>query len=321
MSHFTVLVIGPDVEKQLQPYHEYECTGIEDEYVVDVNKNDEVNEYLNRELFVGISKSSGETDYQYYEDRANETLVDFKKMTQLEYFILKGMSQEEIDQEIMGYHGFHKEDGNWIRRTNPNAKWDWWVVGGRWSGFFKLKENKEGILGRRSLVDPSNPEENTADVAYKGDIDFDYLRDKAEQRAIKEIDLVLEAVKDTPEAESWESVRERIKNIDDARNFYNNQERILAFKNMVKNHEDVFGYFADYDDYNYTREEFIKNERNRAITTYAYVKDSVWYGKGDMGWWGMSDDKVTQEEWNEHFNQMIDSLPDDTPLTLVDAHI
>ena len=47
MSHFTVLVITPDnnpgtLEAALQPFHEYECTGIEDQYVVDVDVTDEV---------------------------------------------------------------------------------------------------------------------------------------------------------------------------------------------------------------------------------------------------------------------------------------
>ena len=28
MSHFTVMVIGPDIADQLQPFHEFECTGI-----------------------------------------------------------------------------------------------------------------------------------------------------------------------------------------------------------------------------------------------------------------------------------------------------
>lgn len=35
MSHFTVLVIGPNYEEQLAPYHEFECTGCDDEYVQD----------------------------------------------------------------------------------------------------------------------------------------------------------------------------------------------------------------------------------------------------------------------------------------------
>ena len=38
MSHFSVMVIGGNVEEQLQPYHEFECTGINDQYVVDVDK-------------------------------------------------------------------------------------------------------------------------------------------------------------------------------------------------------------------------------------------------------------------------------------------
>jgi hypothetical protein len=42
MSHFAVLVIGDDIEKQLQPYHEYECTGINDEYVIDADITDKV---------------------------------------------------------------------------------------------------------------------------------------------------------------------------------------------------------------------------------------------------------------------------------------
>ena len=36
MSHFAVLVIGPDPERQLAPYHEFECTGMDDEYVDNV---------------------------------------------------------------------------------------------------------------------------------------------------------------------------------------------------------------------------------------------------------------------------------------------
>ena len=31
MSHYTVLVIGDDPEKQLAPFHEFGCTGIDDE--------------------------------------------------------------------------------------------------------------------------------------------------------------------------------------------------------------------------------------------------------------------------------------------------
>ena len=37
MSHFSVLVIGPNVDKQLAPYHEFECTGVNDEFIQEVD--------------------------------------------------------------------------------------------------------------------------------------------------------------------------------------------------------------------------------------------------------------------------------------------
>jgi hypothetical protein len=42
MSHFTVLVVGDNPEEQLAPYHEFECTGYDDEYIVDFDITDEV---------------------------------------------------------------------------------------------------------------------------------------------------------------------------------------------------------------------------------------------------------------------------------------
>ena len=40
-----------------------------------------------------------------------------------------------------------------------------------------------------------------------------------------------------------------------------------------------------------------------------------------MGWFGMSNDKMTQDEWNKQFWEMIKSLDLETQLTLLDCHI
>jgi len=310
MSHFSIIVIGNNVEKQLQPYHEYECTGIEDEYVVEVNKNDEVEEFLENEIYFGLT-IDGEIDYHYSLGSCEEyKITNPKRGTRSEYFKEKGLTPEDIDNEIIEDFGYHKIGDDWFKKTNPNYEWDWWVVGGRWSGFFKLKD---GTNGERKP--------NTADIVKKGEIDFDFMRNKSEKRAIKEYDLVFEGIKDIPEYESWESVSERIKDRKEARDFYNTQPKIEAFNKVTKENPDVFSWSEDYENFNCSRDEYIKRERNKAITTYAIVIDGEWISKGKMGWWGFSDDKITQDEWSEHFNQMIDSLPDDTILTIVDAHI
>jgi hypothetical protein len=314
MSHFTVLVIGDDVEKQLQPYHEYECTGIEDEYVIDINMDEEVKEYLERELFVGPRKNNGKIDDQYYEDRANEELVEWKKMTRLEYFQSKDMTPEEIEEEIRDYHGFEKrEDGSWYNRTNPNSKWDWWVVGGRWAGFFKLKENSEGEAGSPSYFGPE-PEEGYVDIVKKKDIDFEGMFKESEEKSAKSYDEVWEVIKDTPVSESWESVRERLTNIDDAREFYKNQERIKAFNKHM-------GPFSDIEKYEVERDVYIQREKNRTLATYAVVKDGKWYAKGEMGWWAVSTNEVDQNDWNQKVMELIESVDDETLFTLVDCHI
>lgn len=313
MSHFTVLVIGDDVEKQLQPYHEYECTGIEDEYVIDVNMDDEVKEYLERELFVGPRKDNGEVDYQYYEDRAKENLVEWEKMTRLEYLKSKDLTEDEIEEEIRDYHGFEKkEDGSWYRRTNPNSKWDWWVIGGRWAGFFKMKPDGEGEAGSAGFFG-TPAKDGYVDVVRKKDIDFEGMLKESEDKAANDYDKVYNVIKDTPVAESWESVRERIKPIEDAREYYHNQERVKAYREL-----DVWG---SVDEYQVDRDVYIQREKNRTFATYAIVKDGKWYAKGDMGWWAVSTNEVDQNDWNQKVMEFIESVDDETLFTLVDCHI
>ena len=69
------------------------------------------------------------------------------------------------------------------------------------------------------------------------------------------------------------------------------------------------------------RKDFIAAERDKAAVPYAFVKDGEWYAKGNVGWWGSSQDTCTDKEWNRRFNEMLDALPEDTPLTVVDCHI
>jgi len=46
-----------------------------------------------------------------------------------------------------------------------------------------------------------------------------------------------------------------------------------------------------------------------------------WVERGEMGYWGFVDNETDEGVWDKYFNEMWDSLPDDTLLTLVDCHI
>lgn len=205
------------------------------------------------------------------------------------------------------------------------SKWDWYQVGGRWHGFFQLKRGATGELGSPSWGNPGHPGNDRADSARKGDIDFTLMRDLAEAEAGKRYDDAYQlianklqvAVKQVVEGqpfESWEVVLAKHPDaIDQARKEYHAQPAIQALR--------AGGWYFDVDQLLCTREEYCQRARNSACSTFAVLKDGVWYERGQMGWFGCVADEQDTDTWSAQFAALLDGLPDDTLLTVVDCHI
>ncbi len=122
MSHFNVLVIGNNPEEALAPYHEFECTAVDDQYIREIDITEEIR---------GDIKELGSVEEAVIHTLGDDSIVSDESELDL------------TDQHKFGYAVIR--DGELIkavRRTNPNAKWDWYEIGGRWNGFFL---NKNGI--------------------------------------------------------------------------------------------------------------------------------------------------------------------------------
>ena len=165
MSHFTVMVIGAEPEKQLAPFNEnleipryIEYT--KEQLVAKVKK--EIEDYKN-----GIYAEFLADTEKYKQECQNEAHINYleNKFPQM----LK-RTDEEIYQDEIEYYESEQigSNGEIFSTYNPKSKWDWFVLGGRWSGMIKLKEGADGCIGRGSLV-----MQNKAgiDQAKKGDID------------------------------------------------------------------------------------------------------------------------------------------------------
>lgn len=348
MSHFTVLVIGDDIEAQLQPFHEFECTCTSDQYVQDIDETDEKREEFRTETRAVIKLASGELVSAYDERWYRPTRPGeessggrYGKVRDLPAGVVEIEAPFESIEAWADYHGHklikagdtpdtddeHKfgyvlldEAGGIakaIRRTNPNCKWDWWQLGGRWSGFLKLKPGAAGAIGRRGLMGShANDGPGYADQARRGDIDFAGMRDAAGVTAGMLWDKA-HALTGGATWEDWESVRTRLTNIDEARDFYHAQPAVKALK---EGDRDAFGWDLD-DTLSGPRDAFVAAARDRAITTWAILYRGEWSEKGSMGWFGMSSGDMRQGEWNRLFNELIDGLPEDTLLSVVDCHI
>lgn len=46
-----------------------------------------------------------------------------------------------------------------------------------------------------------------------------------------------------------------------------------------------------------------------------------WYESGKMGWWGMTTNDKEKEVWKQEFKECLDSIPEDTEITVIDFHI
>jgi hypothetical protein len=378
MSHFTVMVISDKaldetaLEPLLQPYHEYECTGCDDQYVVEVDITDEIAETFNRAVSVVVLADGKVVD------RYDDALYVVEECGRKKIFALPegavaqdmpadeartyGLGYASMDQCAEDYYGIRPEqcrDGRYFNKTNPNRKWDWWQLGGRWSGMLRLKGEVseamrhiealqarglpipdsamklvEGVnRGQRSWTNAAEVNEvGYVDAALKGQIDFEALRGEAEKSATEKHTKANEIIAGR-DFETWEQVRTRIEaltdgdamlvaeksRIDVARDVFHAQQVIVDLKKA-----DMLPWFnvdEALDTYRKPLADVIKAARASILQTFAVLKDGEWIQKGEMGWFGCSTDEMTEAEWSEKFAQLLDDLPDTAGIAIVDCHI
>lgn len=353
MSHFSVLVIGPDHEAQLAPFHEFECTGTDDQYVQDIDKTAEAREEFASRTEDRLQAPDG-TLHSFFDDRG-EWRPEFsqadpdgfgswrrKRFVPDDYSVVKVpvaqvMSLAKFAEDWYGWkvvpngkqpdtsdehkYGYILTDaaGNVVKcidRTNPNAQWDWYQVGGRWSGFLKLKPGAKGEIGEPGVMGSNFARgDDRADRALKRDVDFDGMREQAGEKAGALWDKA-KAIRGDLTWEPWASVRARM-DIEAARSFYHAQPAVVA---LVHGDRDAFGWDLD-DTLSGPREAFIQAARDRAGCTFAILYKGEWTERGSMGWFGCVSGEMDEGKWHRMFASLIDGLPGDTMLTVVDCHI
>lgn len=354
MPHFTVLVIGDDVEKQLEPFDEnIEMPERENGLVSLGDRQNMIEFYLiqdnpkykkpetqhpARTTWKGDPETYNPLRVVEYISGGGHELKDNPPLDldskyhdlfyELESEIERISADNDEFTEIYDTYGddwngntWRYRNGEWVHITtyNPDSKWDWYQIGGRWSGFFRLKEGTTGSLGDGSWANEDKDiPANYVDQARKGDIDFKGMIEDTVKERLERFDKVKKIVNGR-EVPIWEEIMKKHgeNNINDARSEYSGNP---IFKDLRDADIHIWGSISD-EFANFDRDEFIRRESASAISTYALVKDGKWYQKGEMGRWGMSSDEMKQDEWNLEFAKLLDEASDDTLLTVVDCHI
>lgn len=343
MSHFTVMVIGPANDEELaaamepynentpaEPYKDYEEGEPCDHWSVRSTLSDAqhfvdgtgLDERTRKGVSWGsppVSPEVKRAEYAAAADRAHRFLsgeITWEKVRDLyaEWFPEEGNERYEVD-----------EGGMFTISTYPKgAKWDWHEVGGRWAGSLQLKEGVTPAMplnfswGWEDVPDYERPGPDKADRAQARDIDWDSARLIAAAEADVLYDRWEKFLAEFGQPPRWEPQGQA--DIAAYREAHNADPRTAAFREAFK---DSLGIFGSPNDFKATREEHIEYAAAGAAPCFAMlVPGEGWMEPGKMGWFGTdssTDDDVL--DYRRKANQIIDALPPDTWVTVVDCHI
>jgi len=243
--------------------------------------------------------------------------VDMEDMA--EYYKVKPTA-EALRNYVFAWTGYAPiEQGDklgYMCTYNPSSKWDWYSLGGRWTGFFKVKPGAQAKVGEPGVFDNS-ADPGTADQLRLQDIDWEAMHEEAEIMAhCMYTEMELNTAGLERPAEAWIQCRERFDNIDEAREaFHKNAWVAVAGKAT----------FADpvehYCILNGGRDTFVKKAKHSVGVPFAVLMDGVWYERGSMGWWGAVSGEQDMDEWCIQVDQLMRDLPGDTLVSLYDCHI
>ena len=197
-------------------------------------------------------------------------------------------SIEKFADEYFGYEVYKEDDyvkyGYWY---NPNAKWDWYSIGGRWNNFLKLKRSVESDKTCSDIVNLSKPE--CTNVAQIKDIDFS-LNKEDYNSSIRFWELYIEDQEPK-----------------------NKKEKELKVCTLYKKEFYINRYK--------TKENYAKSVSS--FSTFAVVTEEGWFEQCQMGWFGLSNE--TDDEaiaWvDNYYDRFIKNADPESYITIVDCHI
>ena len=205
----------------------------------------------------------------------------------------KKNSIEEVEKLLAPYsvnievEPYLDEDGD-ETTYNPNSKWDWYEIGGRWDNYLIVDRNNDDVYNKGVEV-KGHPELKKVNGAKIKDIKFDLINGSRE-KAIREWELFVEEQEpQTPEEED-----------------------------LVKWNMYIPQYYID--QYG-TKEEYVR--QSTMFSTWAFLNEQGWCEQGYMGWWAMDDaTKDSRIEYIDKLNEYIKSPEhQDEYLFIVDCHI
>lgn len=268
MSHFTVAVITnkkpneDDICRILAPYRENNMGTVEKQYL----------------KFYPIDQDELDDYKQSFEENKEKT-----------------SSFRDYMEGECGY-SYNEETKEYGTYDNPNARFDWMQIGGRWAGLLTVKKGVDCGIGETSWTNENdNPyhsdDENVVkcDIAKIKDLLFpNNEKEKRDSQRFWELYVEKQPIKDKSDEELLSD--------------------FILYKPQY--------YIDTYHD----KETYVRC--CGTFTTHAVItKDGQWLEEGAMGWFGFRDNSNIVE-WTDNYHKLVfENATDDDYITIIDCHI
>lgn len=307
MSHFTVAVITDDirkVEELLEPYQENNMENVDRKYLEFYSITKQEKEKWKKESTIRIMMPNGNLLKKYDEKFAIKKREN--KMVTTTYEIPNNCKEVKIPYKVlfktfedyMNYMNNEKDEemndyGYW---ENPNARWDWFCIGGRFENYLLTKKDNVDVIENdeeKDHVIKKIPEGyKWVNAAKIKDIDFEKMQEISNdyKKAIRFWEMYIDGKEPETEEE-----KEQIK-----WTYYTKKYYIEKYKNK-ECYAEIEGTFS----------------------TWALLDDTGWYEQGKMGLFAMNDSTAKSElEFVKKFQETINKPENQNKyLVIVDCHI
>ncbi len=326
--HFSVMVFGDNVERQLAPFQETNMGPIAPEYMEKADCTDEVHD-----LFQSRWRCFRLDNGRYVEFGRAHHRDPSGKLVLIPGTLEVDLSAEDARSHGLGYMtvddaaediGAKREGDRFVIEDNFNSHWDWWVIGGRWGNQLKLLPGRQGHTAMPLEFDPEfakilnqpppeiwQPAPGYCDQARKKDVDWAGMRSEAGSRAGSEWDLVHAWTKGVPWS-AWAEVRGKFAD-DVARHHYLAQPAIKAIHEAHRTLPPEQRGYID-DAWSGPREDYVARAEANAGVPHAVVLDGQWLDSDTV-------DQETDADWNKQFHAILDRVADEAMVTIVDCHV
>lgn len=235
----------------------------------------------------------------YYQDLAVDTYVSITKAELIEYHRDSinnyHSTDDEIYDDLVDEDTMYDDEGNELSTCNPDCKWDWWSLGGRWAGSLLIKDSVTDYqigpqFGLSTPVMPKAPRGyRWVDQAKLKDIEFAKMKTFGDpyKEAIRFWEIVVEG-KPLKPGETEPHVYKPSYYID-----------LYGTKEHYAECFCEFGAFA------------------------LLIEDEGWYEEGSMGWFGMSSStSASLDAYKKLFQEKLnDPKYQDYYISMIDCHI